>query len=75
MNPGISGGALGKIYSTPVFTPVSFFDVIDVQSGRLGDRSEEGTIVQMILIVPVRIFFRLFTPHIVTATIFYHAKI
>lgn len=30
MNPGISGGALGKVYSTPVFTPVSFFDVIDV---------------------------------------------
>lgn len=68
MNPGISGRALGKIYSTPVFTSVSLLDAIDIQRCRFGNRSEEGTIVQMILIVPVRILFRLFTPHIVTVT-------
>lgn len=67
MNPGISRRARGEIDAAPVLPLVLLLHVIHVQSRWLRRCPEEGPIVEVLLVLPVRRFVRVLAAQVITA--------
>lgn len=75
MNPGISSRAFGEIHSAPVLAFVLLLHVLNVQSCRFRRCPEIRPFVQIVFVLPMRRFFRVFAAHVITENRYYFSFI
>jgi len=68
MNSGIPGRACGEVDPASIFALVRFSNVIDAQRRWPRRCPEEGPIVEVILVLPVRRLLRVLAAQIITET-------
>jgi len=68
MNSGIPGRACSEIDPASIFALVRLSDVIDAQRCWLRRCPEEGPIVEVLLVLPMRRFLRVLAAQIITET-------